>query len=222
MPAFKIGRRRIRFVVRRGRSKYAHIRFNDDMRLEVRLPLGSKVTARELLNKKRTWIEREVERLKKRKRVFDGRSLLLRGVPRRLKVVKGKRNWIRVMGRVVSVGLGDGSDLRHCIKDWMTQETRRYVTRRVNYYATRLGLSAREVQVEDSRRWGYCTCDRRLVFNWQVAALPRELADYVVLHELSHISEFNHDRRFRARLLSLCPDFKEKERSLRNIMLVTS
>jgi len=222
MPAFKIGRRRIRFVVRRGSSKYAHIRFNDDMRLEVRLPLGSKVTARELLNKKRTWIEREVERLKKRKRVFDGRSLLLRGVPRRLKVVKGKRNWIRVTGRAIFVGLGDSSDLRQCIKDWMTRKIRGYVMRRVNYYATRLGRNVEDVEVGDSRRWGYCTRDRKLVFNWQIAALPRELADYVILHEVSHISEFNHDRRFRARLLSLCPDFIERERSLRDIMLMTS
>jgi predicted metal-dependent hydrolase len=192
------------------------------MRLEVTLPLGSKVTARELLNKKRTWIEREVERLKNRKRVFDGRNVLLRGIPHRLKVLKAKQNWVSIKGGAVYVGLGDGSDLRQCIKDWMTHETRRYVTRRINYYATTLGLSAREVQVGDSRRWGYCTRDRKLVFNWQIAALPRELADYVILHEVSHTSEFNHDRRFRARLLSLCPDFIERERSLRDIMLMTS
>jgi predicted metal-dependent hydrolase len=45
--------------------------------------------------------------------------------------------------------------------------------------------------------------------------LPRELADFVVLHEISHLREFNHSRRFRYTLATLCPDFKEKEATLK-------
>jgi hypothetical protein len=169
-----------------------------------------------LLNKKRSWIERELQRIANRRRVFDGKQLLLRGVSHKLKVVKGKRNSVKVRGRTVFVGLADDSDLRQCVVDWMTPQAQRYAVKRVNTYGRKLGFKVESVEVEDSKRWGHCTRDRRLVFNWQLVALPRDLADYVVLHEVSHLSEFNHNGRFRTLLFSLCPDFREREQALRN------
>jgi hypothetical protein len=100
----------------------------------------------------------------------------------------------------------------------MTPRTRRYVTKKVSEYRRKLGFDIETVEIADSKRWGYCTRDRTLVFNWQLAALPRELTDYVLLHELSHSSEFNHNGRFRALLFSLCPDFREREQALRSIV----
>jgi hypothetical protein len=171
-----------------------------------------------LLNKKRSWIERELQRIANRRRVFDGKQLLIRGAPHRLKIVKGRRNSVKVRGGIVHVSLGDGSDLRQCIVDWMAPKTQRYTMKRVNTYGSKLGFKVEGIEVGDSKRWGHCTRDRRLVFNWQLAALPRELADYVVLHEVSHLSEFNHNGRFRTLLFSLCPDFREREELLLTIV----
>jgi predicted metal-dependent hydrolase len=172
---------------------------------------------KELLNKKRSWIERELQGIANRRRVFDGKQLLLRGVSHKLKVVSAGQNSVKVKGRTVFVGIADGSDLRQCVRNWMTIETRRYAAKRVNDYRRKLGLDVEGVEVGDSRRWGHCTHDRKLVFSWQLAALPRELAEYVVLHEISHLSEFNHNGRFRVLLFSLCPDFREREQALRSI-----
>lgn len=218
METFRVGRRAIQYTVRRGGSKYAHLRFREHAHLEVTLPQKSRVSVRELLNKKRGWIEREIRRVVNSRRVFDRKQLLLKGVPHRLKVVRAKQNRVKVRGRTIFVGLADGSDLRQCIRNWMTPETRRYATKRVNDYRRKLGFNVESVEVADSKRWGYSTRDRRLVFNWQLGALPRELADYVVLHEVSHLSEFNHNGRFRLLLFSLCPDFKEREHALRSIV----
>ena len=49
--------------------------------------------------------------------------------------------------------------------------------------------------------------------------MPSDLADYVVLHEISHLREFNHSRGFRYALASLCPDFKEKEAMLKRYVI---
>lgn len=218
MGTFTLGRRRIQYTVKRSESKYAHLRFRDHTQLEVSLPRASEVTARQVLNRKRSWIEGALQRITYRKSVFNRRQLLLGGVPHRLSVVKAKHNSVRVSSETVFVNLANGSDLRQCIKDWMTPETRRYATKRTNYYRKKLGFDIRSVEVGDSRRWGHCTRDRKLVFNWQLAALPKELADYVVLHEISHSKEFNHAGRFRTLLYSLCPDFREREQALRNMM----
>jgi hypothetical protein len=142
---------------------------------------------------------------------------LLAGVPHKLKVAKAKENWVKVRSGTIFVNIADGSDLRQCIKDWMTSKTRSYAARRVDYYKKKLGFNLRSVEVGDSRRWGHCTHDRALVFNWQLVALPTELADYVIMHEISHLAQFNHKERFRALLFSLCPDFQEREQALRSI-----
>jgi len=88
MGTFKVGRRAIRYTVRRSESKYAHLRFREHTRLEVILPRGSTVSVKGLLNKKRSWIERELQRIANGRKIFDGKQLLLRGAPHKLKVVK--------------------------------------------------------------------------------------------------------------------------------------
>ncbi|MCJ7505887.1 M48 family metallopeptidase [Candidatus Bathyarchaeota archaeon] len=104
----------------------------------------------------------------------------------------------------------------------MTLQTRKYATERVERYRRKLGFSYRGVELTDARRWGHCTRDRKLVFNWQLAALPKHLADYVVLHEISHLSEFSHNNRHRMKIFSLCPDFNDREQELRNIVPMRS
>lgn len=218
MATFRIGRRAIRYVVRHGGSEYAHLRLKDDKYLEVTLPQKSQVRARELLNKKRAWVERTLHKLGSRKRVFDGKRLLVWDVPYQLKVVKAKGSSVKISHGTVIVGLNGDSNLRETVKNWMAGKTQRYAEKRLNHYRRTLAFNAEGVGISDSRKWGYCTRDRRVFFNWQLAALPKELADYVVLHEASHLSEFNHSHHFRARLLSLCPDFRERELNLRNIV----
>jgi len=218
MAIFKAGRRAVRYVVRHGGSKYAHLRLKDKDHLEVILPQSSQVSARELLNKKRAWIERALLRLYGRKRVFDRNRLLVWGIPHRLKVVKATDNSVKMKDGTVVVGLNGEINLRQTVKNWMAAKTREYAKRRLRHYGKKLAFEAGSVGISDSRKWGHCTEDRRVFFNWQLAALPKELADYVVLHEASHLSEFNHGHHFRARLLSLCPDFRERDLSLRSVV----
>ncbi len=54
-------------------------------------------------------------------------------------------------------------------------------------------------------------------FNWQLIALPERLREYVVLHELTHLSEFSHSPAFKRKLATVCPDFRLRERELDKI-----
>lgn len=63
--------------------------------------------------------------------------------------------------------------------------------------APELGVEPKRVQIRDQRsRWGSCSTRGTLSFNWRLVLAPFEVLDYVVVHELCHLREPNHSRRF--------------------------
>lgn len=71
------------------------------------------------------------------------------------------------------------------------------LTCRVAYHARRLGLVYSALSVRDqSSRWGSCSARRGISLNWRLVLLRPALQDYIILHELAHLTEMNHSRRF--------------------------
>ncbi|MFP4204177.1 MAG: M48 family metallopeptidase [Opitutales bacterium] len=68
---------------------------------------------------------------------------------------------------------------------------------RVAYHAQRLGLRYDKISVRDqSGRWGSCSSEGGISLNWRLVLLSPPLQDYIILHELAHLSEPNHSPRF--------------------------
>jgi predicted metal-dependent hydrolase len=60
-----------------------------------------------------------------------------------------------------------------------------------------IGVEPARVQIRDQRsRWGSCSTRGTLSFNWRLVLAPFDVLDYVVVHELCHLREPNHSRRF--------------------------
>ena len=89
------------------------------------------------------------------------------------------------------------------------------LTCRVAFQAKRLGLTYSKLSVRDqSSRWGSCSTARAISLNWRLVLLEPELQDYVILHELAHLTEMNHSKRFWALLDSYDPKRKAHETAL--------
>lgn len=66
-----------------------------------------------------------------------------------------------------------------------------------------------------AKRWGSCSGKNRLCFSWRLVLAPPEAVDYVIVHELAHISHHNHSRAFWDEVARWLPDYKKREALLR-------
>ena len=87
---------------------------------------------------------------------------------------------------------------------------------RVEYFADLMQLNYNKVVIMDNkRRWGSCTSNATLKFNYRLCMLPHKVIDYIIIHELSHLLEFNHSPRFYKVVESIMPDYKKYRNQLK-------
>lgn len=89
-------------------------------------------------------------------------------------------------------------------------------TERVEYFNRIYGFSYNEINIKNQKtRWGSCSAKRNLNFNYKILFLPEVIRDYVIVHELCHLKEFNHSKKFWGLVAKAAPDFKEVQKTLR-------
>ena len=66
-------------------------------------------------------------------------------------------------------------------------------------------------------RWGSCSQKGNLNFNYRIIHLPEKYLDYIVVHELCHLEEFNHSRNFWNLVARVVPDFRALRKEIRNL-----
>ncbi len=96
-------------------------------------------------------------------------------------------------------------------------KARQYIPVRVEYWADIIGVKYSSVTIRAQRtRWGSCSSKGNLNFNCLLMLTDTEIIDYVVIHELCHIKEMNHSKRFWALVGSVMPDCKAVQSRLKS------
>jgi len=81
--------------------------------------------------------------------------------------------------------------------------------------AAALGVTYKRLTVRDQRsRWGSCSSNACLSFNWRLVLAPHDVLDYVVVHEVCHLVELNHSARFWKLVEKRRPDYRDSKRWL--------
>ena len=94
------------------------------------------------------------------------------------------------------------------------------IGKRVRHYCEAMGVTVGYVTVKNQKtRWGSCSAKGNVNFNYQLAFLPDELLDYVVIHELAHRRHMNHSRAFWAEVEKYCPDYLDRREQLKEYSL---
>ncbi len=105
--------------------------------------------------------------------------------------------------------------LNTALHSFFFKQSKRFIEKRVTHYLTHFKVKPRKITIEKSiKKWGTCNAQRELTFNYLLITKPPEVIDYVVVHELCHMTHLNHDRSFWRLLGSILPDYKALEKKL--------
>ncbi len=90
------------------------------------------------------------------------------------------------------------------------------VEKRVKHFNQFYNFSYKNIFIKNQKtRWGSCSSQKNLNFNCKIALLEPELADYIVVHELCHLSEMNHGPKFWNLVAQTIPEYKKHHITLR-------
>jgi predicted metal-dependent hydrolase len=92
------------------------------------------------------------------------------------------------------------------------------IAERVKQYAAIMGVMPAAIKINGAKtRWGSCSAKKSLNFSWRLVMADNAVIDYVVVHELAHICEMNHSPRFWAVVAKVLPDYKERQKRLKEL-----
>jgi len=97
---------------------------------------------------------------------------------------------------------------------------KKMIKERVEYFNSFYNFEYNRISVKkQSTKWGSCSGKKNLNFNYKLLFLPQEMMDYVVVHELCHLQEMNHSKKFWDLVAKVFPNFKEIRKEMRGIRL---
>ena len=126
------------------------------------------------------------------------------------RVLHAHRDWIAAERSRQRPRLG--LDRRRISEVEGRRAARELVTMLAEEEAKALGVEVNRIQIRDQRtRWGSCSPGGNLSFNWRLVLAPLEVLDYVVVHEVCHLREANHSRRFWRLVETRRPEWREQK-----------
>jgi predicted metal-dependent hydrolase len=97
---------------------------------------------------------------------------------------------------------------RHFVR-WYSDRATVWLTQRVQQWASRMSAKPTALRVQDlGYRWGSCSKNGVVNFHWATILLPPSVIDYVIVHELSHLSDPTHGAAFWSHVARSLPDYK--------------
>jgi predicted metal-dependent hydrolase len=173
-------------------------------------PRGSVKQAREFAQKHGGWIAARLRRLPESVPFRHGSVVPVRGVSHRIDHRHGARGtaWLENHGSEPSLCVAGGvPHLARRVHDFLKREARRDLDVASRKAAKAFGVEIKRISVRDqSSRWGSCSSNGVLSYSWRLILAPPFVLEYLAVHEVAHLIEMNHSRRFWRLVDSVCPD----------------
>jgi predicted metal-dependent hydrolase len=215
------------------RGRTVRLRVTPQHGLEVRVPKGyDQRRLPVLLERNERWVRRALERAAAYRARLEPEPAWV--LPRQIALCATGALWhvtarstsarlaaVREVGPdqlLLSGALESADACRAALGRWLVRQARQHLVPRLASLSLETGLVHRKVVVRQQRtRWGSCSRNGTISLNAKLLLVPPHGVDYVLIHELCHLAELNHSRRFWQRVERLCPTYREIDAELRGL-----
>ncbi|MCD8148864.1 MAG: M48 family metallopeptidase [Clostridiales bacterium] len=200
-------------VVRSNRKSVALV-INNEANLIVRAPTHMSDEAIDaFVQKKRRWINEKQQQVavfgEKHPPVIveTGESIMYLGSS--YAIIKDNVDIVEISGNELIIP--EDFDIVSLIT-WLKEQAMQIISDRIAMYANVMGVTPGTVKLSDAKaHWGSCSSKNNLNFAWRLIMCPLSVIDYVVVHELSHITYKNHSQAFWARVKTVLPTYEDDQ-----------
>jgi len=198
----------------RSRRKSIAIVVKPDGTVEVRAPKYMPMfLINAFIKSKSDWIKDRQHDLKKHKKderkFINGEKFMYLGGEYLLKL--GNYVDIDIKDKYMLFPAALGFRGKKAIELWYVKKAKKIISEQLEYYSKKMELSYKSVAFSDTKsKWGSCTHDNRLQFNWRLIMAPMIVIRYVIIHELTHTIHKNHSRSFWMKVSEQNPSYKQQ------------
>ncbi len=133
--------------------------------------------------------------------------------------VEEKQDWIEKHRRLVKERQSKKGQMERLAPEEiraLADQALKVLPARAAFFAPIVGVDYGRITIRNQKtRWGSCSSKGNLNFNCLLMLAPPEIQDYVVVHELCHRKEMNHSARFWTEVGKVLPDYREREKWLK-------
>jgi len=171
---------------------------------------------------RQAWIRRQIaqhQQLETQKQEAKGQSLWFMGEQLTVDKLIGAKNLIVPGPGLIRVNTRqslDDNQLDRRLAKRLREQAGRVLPPRLDKLSQQTGLTGSGLQIKSyTARWGSCRHDGLIQLNWKLIKTPPEVIDYVIIHELCHLSHFNHSPAFWEQVIRHCPEYKTHRKWLK-------
>ena len=213
-------------IIKTNRKKSASIQLIDGQ-VKVRAPRSlSDKRINDLIKKRTPWIKEKLEDLAKRpkaieKKYVDGEIFSYLGKNYTLKIVESDEACVKLKNGCFIVAIsknefGKAEQVQDLLSDWFRAHANKYLQERTDKFAKIIGVLPSSVSIKNYKaRWGSCSTNGAIDFNWKIIQAPKKVIDYIVVHELCHLLEHNHSPKYWRCVEKFMPNFKDSKNWLK-------
>jgi predicted metal-dependent hydrolase len=218
--------RTISFTVKRSRkARLARLEITPDTGLTVVIPAFCDMDRIEgFLKKKGHWIFNKLvyySLIKHRttSNLKNGDMIPYLGSPLQIEIQDGGSNGgdVTLSNNKLLVAVKPGTTgLNPIIEKWYRTQARQIMKEKVDKHSVKMVVDYNKIHLKGQKTlWGSCSRKRNLNFNWRLIMTPESVIDYVVVHELSHLKEMNHTKKFWQVVAGYCPEWQQHRKWLK-------
>lgn len=103
----------------------------------------------------------------------------------------------------------DDTSIERALETLYRRKARETFEEIADQYAAEMGVEYEQIEIRNQRtKWGSCSTSGTLGLNWRLMMAPRNVVEYIVIHELAHLRETNHSDAFWSLVAEHDPDYE--------------